>query len=181
MINYLAASKRGITSKACRLFLFIIALMPVLLLPQPALAQRETFGLTLWLHDGQNNYNNEIRAGENNKIFLDVRNTGTKPITNIKLSVEVPQGWTIEINPAEISSLNAGSLNTVDVSIKPVGKATKAGQQVTFTAQSTEVTNVKSSFFVTVNPAPFWIWVWIAAGVVVVTGFVLIYMRFGRQ
>ncbi|OGO24831.1 MAG: hypothetical protein A2Z28_08310 [Chloroflexi bacterium RBG_16_51_9] len=179
MNSLFTSVKSAATSKVWRLFLFLIVLIPAL--AQPALAQTKITDLNLWLRDGQNNYNNEAKAGQDNKFFLDVRNTGTEVITNIKLSVEPPEGWTIEIKPSEIASLMSGSLYTVDVNIKPVGKATKEGREVIFTAQSNEIQNVKSSFFVTVKPAQFWIWVWIAAGVLVVAGFVLIYMRFGRQ
>src|SRR3972149_1458049 len=181
MTDFLVSGKRRLTSQSWWFFLFLVFLMPIFLLTQAVMAQPKVTDLNLWLRDGQNNYNNEARAGQDNKFFLDVRNTGTEVITNIKLSVEPPEGWTIEITPAEIASLRAGSLHTVDVNIKPVGKATKEGREVIFTAQSNEIQNVKSSFFVTVKPAQFWIWVWIAAGVLVVAGFVLIYMRFGRQ
>ena len=181
MKNSSVPGKHRITSKVCRLLLFIASLMPILLLTQPALAQRERLALSLWLRDSRNNYNNEVRADQDNKFFLEVRNTGTTLITNIRLSVEEPEGWAIEIKPAEISSLSAGSLNTVDVNIKPVGKATKEGHQVTFIAESNEIPKTVGSFWITVKPAQFWIWVWIAAGVVVVAGFVLVYRRFGRQ
>ena len=181
MTDFLVSGERRVTSQGWWFFLFITALMPILLLTQAVMAQTKVTDLNLWLRDGQNNYNNEAKAGQDNKFFLDVRNTGTELITNIKLSVEVPEGWTIEINPAQINALNAGSLNTVDVNIIPIGKAIKQGYEVIFTAQSNEIANVKQSFLVNVTPAQVWIWVWIAAGVVVVAGFVLIYLKFGRQ
>lgn len=178
---FLASVKRGVGSKICRLFLFLAVLMPILLLSQQALAAKVVTELTLSLHDGQYDYNNEARAGQDNKFFLDVRNTGTTPITNIKLSSEAPEGWTILINPAQIGSLNSGSLQTVDVDIRPVGSATTQGYQVTFTAQATEITNVKQSFYINVKPAQVWLWVWLVAGIVVVAGFVFVYMKFGRK
>jgi len=142
--------------------------------------------LSLSLLDGRNNYyynysDNEIKAGEDQKFFLEVRNTGTELITGIKLSSEAPTGWTIEIKPAEINSLGAGSAQRVDVNIRPVGKATKERQEVAFIAQAIEIQNVKSSFFITVKPAQVWIWVWIAVGAAVVAGFVLIFLKFARQ
>jgi len=181
MTDFLVSGKRRVTSRGWWFFLFPVVLMPILLLSQTVLAQTKVTDLNLWLRDGQNNYNNEAKAGQDNKFFLDVRNTGTELITNIKLSVEVPEGWTIAIKPAEIAALNAGSLNTVDVNIIPIGKAIKQGYEVSFTAQSNEIANVKSSFFVNVTPAQVWIWVWIAAGLVVIAGFILIYLKIGRS
>ena len=166
--------------QAYRLFLFIAVLMTILWLPQPALAQKEEFGLTLSLRNSQYNYNIEAMAGQDNRFFLEVRNTGNRPITNIRLSSDEPEGWTIEIKPAEINSLSSGVIETVDVNIRPVGKATKEGYRVPFIAQANETRKVET-FWVTVKPAQFWIWVWIVAGVVVVAGFVLVYLRFGRQ
>ncbi len=138
--------------------------------------------LTLLLRNSQHDYyyNNEATAGQDNKFFLEVRNTGTKSITNIRLSAEEPEGWIIEFKPAEISYLSSGSVETVDVNIKPVSKAIKEGYQVTFIAEANEIRKGQS-FWVTVKPAQFWIWIWIVAGVVVVAGFVFIFLRFGRQ
>lgn len=136
--------------------------------------------LNLSLHRDQFNFNLEAKAGQDNKFFLEVRNTGAKPITNIKLTAEEPEGWIIEFKPAEITYLGAGNPETIEVNIKPVGKAIKESFSVTFVAQANELVR-RQPFSVSVNPAQFWLWVWILAGVVVVAGFVLIYWRFGRQ
>ncbi len=121
----------------------------------------------------------EIRAGQDNALLLEVNNIGNKAITDIKLSSDT-EGWVIDFNPSEIDALDPGSLQTVKVSIKPPSRATKEGQQITFIAESNEIRQA-TSFFGTVKPAQVWIWVWISAGVVVVAGFVLIYLRFSRQ
>ena len=137
--------------------------------------------LTLSLRrDQQDYYNFEAKAGQDNKFFLEVRNIGTQPITDIRLTAEEPEGWVIEIKPAAIGYLGFGSLETIDVNINPVGKAIKQNYSVTFIAESNEI-GKRQTFSVTVNPAQFWIWIWVLAGVVVVAGFVLIYWRFGRQ
>ena len=111
---------------------------------------------------------------------MEVRNRGNKPINNIKLSVEPPEGWIIDIKPAEIVSLSAGSLYTVDVNIRPVGGAARKEYEVTFVAEATETRQV-NTFMVTVEPTSLWLWVWAGVGVLVIAGFVLIYLRFGRK
>ncbi len=169
-----------ITGKACWLFLLAVGLIAILS-PRPTLAQREGVRLSLWLRDG--GYRCEARSGQDNSFFLEVRNTGTKPITNIRLSSDKPEGWVVEFKPAEIDYLGSGSVQTVDVNIKPVdkaAKATKAEYKVPFIAEANEIRMVQT-ISIMVKPAQFWIWVWIVAGVVVVAGFVLLYLRFGRQ
>lgn len=181
MTNILMSDQRKVTGKGWWFFLFLVTIVTLLLMPQTVLAQPKATDLNLWLHGNQNDYNLEVRAGQDNKLFLDVRNYGTDVITNIKLSVEAPQGWIIAINPTQISALSAGNVNTVDVNINPAGNATTGGQNITFTVQSDETTNQKFPFFITVKPAQVWIWVWVVAGLVVIAGFVLIYLKFSKQ
>ncbi len=169
-------------SKGCRLFLFVAALASALLVSRPALAQKQDFyQLYLSLHGPNNSYDNQATAGRDNRFFLDVRNTGNAQITNIMLSSEAPAGWTVTITPATISHLNAGSLQTVDVNIKPVDGPTTQSDTVTFIAQANEIANVKSSFSITVKPASFWVWVWVGVIAVIAAIFVGVYLKFGRQ
>ena len=176
MNKLLTLLKFRATSKVWRLFLLMIAVIPVLLLSQPSLARASLY---LQLRNGEY-YNHEAKAEQDNKFFLDVRNSGTEIITNIKLSAKAPEGWLISITPAEMSSLSVSRLETVDVNIRPAGKALKASHQISFTAEANEVRQVQS-FSVTVLPAQSWIWVWITAGVLVVAGFVIIYLKLSKQ
>src|SRR3972149_5654257 len=90
MNSLLTLVKFGATSRAWRLFWVLLVLMPILLLPHPALAQTEDkTELTLRLRDQQGTLDNiPASAAKDNRFFLEVSNTGTKPITNIKLSVQ---------------------------------------------------------------------------------------------
>ena len=168
-----------ISRKVCWLLL-LAASLTTILLPHPTLAQKERAGLTLWLHDGR--YPCETSPGQDNAFFLEVRNTGTLSITNIMLTSEKPEGWTIEFKPTQINYLSPGSVQTVYVNIKPSGngKPTKADYKVTLIAEANEIRTVQT-VSITVKPAPFWIWIWAILGVVMVAGFVFIFMRFGRQ
>ena len=182
MNNVLTLLKRKVDRKACRLLFFMALLLTGLLLPNPVLAQKgDRLGINLMLRGAQSNFENDATSGQDNKFFLDVTNYGNVPLTNIRLSAEPPPGWTVTIQPAEINSLAAGALQTVDVGIKPVGGAMRQTYQVTFIAQSNEIDTFKSSFPVNVKPSGPWLWIWVAVGVVVVGVFVLVYMKFGRQ
>lgn len=157
--------------------MFTAALTMTLLLPQPALAQEGRTALALRLRNG---WSHEARPGKNNNFSLEVRNTGTRPITNIRLSSEKPEGWIIEFKPAEINYLSSGSLQTVDVNIKPVSKAFKEEYRVSLIAEANEI-RVVQYIWITVKAASFWLWIWAVIGAIVIAGFVFIYMRYGRQ
>ncbi len=176
-----------IKSKACRLFLLVAVLMPVLLFPQPGLAQgiepplnRES-GLTLTLLSGRYAYNHEVTAGEDNSFYLELRNTGDEAITNIRLSSDKPEGWVIDLELEEIDYLGPGSLRTVDVNIKPAPEAAKEEYRVTFIAEANEILRVESNSWVTVKAASPWPWVGAGIALAVVAVFIFIFMRSGRQ
>jgi len=133
------------------------------------------------LRDGRDYYNYDVRAGQESKFYLEVRNTGTTSISNIRISVEAPEGWTINVTPSEIASLTRGALSTLDVGITPVGTATSQGYQVTFIANSTEIPRQIETFFINVKPTTAWIWIWSGVGVLVIAGFVLVYLRMNKQ
>ncbi|GAJ18726.1 unnamed protein product, partial [marine sediment metagenome] len=64
-----------------------------------------------------------LEAGKDNILFLEIRNTGNKPITDIRLSSVKPEGWVIDFKPAKIDCLVPGSLQTIEVNVKPPKKA----------------------------------------------------------
>lgn len=154
--------------------------MPVLLLTQPVLAEKETTDMSLWLRGSQKNYDNVVRAGQDNKFFLEVRNVGTEPINNIRLSSDASEGWIIEFRPATIDYLDTGILHTVDVNIKPPENAGRGEHAINIIAQANEIRKVEH-FFVTVSLASYWLWVWGGVVLVIVVAFFFIYRRFSRQ
>ena len=130
------------------------------------------------------NNDNEVKVGEDNRLFLEVRNTGTKAVTSVRLSSEKPEGWLIEFKPAEIAYLAAGSVQTVDLIVRPDSRTTKGGYSITliadFIAEANEIRKVES-IWLTVKTASFWIWVGGIIGAVVVAVFIYIFIRFNRQ
>ena len=166
-----------INSKVCWLFLLIAGLVTILL-PRTTLAQEGKIDLTLTLFPGD--YNNEVKVGEDNRLFLEIRNNGTKAVTRIRLSSDKPEGWTIEFRPGEIDYLGAGSVQTVDLIIRPDSKATKGGYTVTIIAEANEIRKV-TNVWLTVKSSSFWLWLGVTVGAVVVAVFVFIFMRLGRQ
>ncbi|MBI2850074.1 MAG: hypothetical protein HYX80_03415 [Chloroflexi bacterium] len=123
---------------------------------------------------------NEVRAGQDNAFLLEVNNISNTVVTGIEFSSDRTEGWVIGFNPDRIDSLPPGNLRTVDVTIRPPGKATIEATQITLIAEANETRQIHQLFF-TVKPAQIWIWVWLVAGVALVAVFVFIYRRFGRE
>jgi uncharacterized membrane protein len=145
--------------------------------PYPATAQSKT-ELSLSLLPVGPTYG--LKAGEDNKYFLEVRNYGTEGITDIKFSAEKPVGWTVIFNPERLIILAPGGLQTVDVLIRPPENAVKGRHDITFIANANETRKVVNYDFELESPS-YWLWVGIGVAVVVIAGFILVFVRMGRK
>ena len=88
--------KHTFTARFWRFIVSAAALISILMLAQPVLAQVKTTDLTLYLRNSQNNYSNVVKAGQDNKFFLEVRNIGTERINNIQFSSDVSGDWIVD-------------------------------------------------------------------------------------
>jgi uncharacterized membrane protein len=165
--------------KLCGLvFLFIAGLMPILS-ASTALAQMGSTDLILTFQP--DNYYNKVTAGEDNRFFLELRNNGSLAISNITLSSDKPEGWTIEFRPEKIDYLGSHSVQTADVTIKPPADIAKGEYTVTFIAEATGIRKALSTRLEVESGKSFWPWVGAIVAVVVVVGFIIVFMRFGRN
>ena len=160
------------------LSLFLVGL-GAMLSPWPILAQAEKTDLTLRLVS--DSYYSRITAGEDKTIFLEIGNTGNKAVTNIRLYADLPEGWSVEFRPGLIDYLGPGSFQTVDVVIRPVSDATKGEYTVALIADANETRRVTSIFVRVESASLFWVWVGAGVAALVAAGFIIIFMRFGRQ
>ncbi len=167
----------GIATRAIWLVLVLITLLVFSSAPSPTLAQNKT-DLSLFLLPTGPNY--EIIAGEDNKYYLEVRNYGIESITNIILSADKPEGWAVVFTPDRLSTLAPGSLQTVDVYIRVPQDAVKGKHNITFIATANEIRKVANYDFTIQSPS-YWLWVGIGVAVVVIAGFILVFLRMGRK
>jgi uncharacterized membrane protein len=153
----------------------ILAPAAVLAQPQPQ-PEKDTLLLNI-VYD---NFNS-LKAGEQRTVFMEVRNNGYAELSNIRLTAESPEGWTVEISPAVIDSLPAGYVQTVDIILKSPENASKSDYNIAIIAQTDGMRRV-TSIYVRVESGSL-LWVWVAAGLaaVLIAGFVLIFLRFGRE
>ena len=150
-----------------------------MLSPSFILAQEVQTGLDLRLVSG--GFNDEINPGDDNLFFIEISNSSSETITNIKLSADKPKGWIVEFTPDTIDALGAGNYQTVDVNIKPPDNISKGRYTVTVIADSAESRRVMSIFVRVEQGTSVWLWVGAIVVALVITGFVIIFRRFGRE
>jgi uncharacterized membrane protein len=165
--------------KVLWLSLLIAVLIMLLVAPAVLFAQETKVDLSLRMLPEY--HYKEVTPGEDNTLFMEIRNNGNKEITNIRFDSDKPQGWVVDFNPDSISYLSAGSSQTVDVNVIPSRDTGRGEYNLTFLAEANE-TRAATSTMLRVETGPsFWLWVGIGLAALVIAGFVIIYRRFGRQ
>ncbi len=173
--------KRNITLKRklliCRLIAFLIP-VAMLLLPVGLQAQSPKYDLSLNIFNG---YPGQITPGQDNHFILQVRNNGSTALTGIRFSASLPAGWTASFQPPEISSLGAGIANTLDVNIVPDASAEGGDYNITVIAKANETDSATGLFLQIERTISNWLWIGIGVVVLVIIGFVIVFVRQGRQ
>jgi uncharacterized membrane protein len=165
--------------KVLWLSLLIAGLLACLVSPAVLLAQETKIDLSLRMLPEY--YYKEVTPGEDNTLFMEIRNNGDKEITNIRFDSDKPPGWVVDFNPVSISYLSSGSSQTVDVNVIPSRDTGRGEYNLTFLAEANETRAATSTMLRVENGSSFWLWVGIGLAALVIAGFVIIYLRFGRQ
>jgi uncharacterized membrane protein len=150
------------------------------LAPCAVLAQVPKPGLDLTLNIVYDNFNS-LKAGEQRTVFLEVANYGTRELTDIRLSSESPEGWTVEITPAVIDSLSPEGVQTVEINLRPPEGTGKGPYNIAIIAQTEGIRRVTSIYLQVESGSLFWVWVAVGMAALLIGGFVFIFMRFGRE
>ena len=164
--------------KFCYLLLAIVGLL-ALLSPSYVLAQDGKGGLILRYVAG--GYNSEVVPGESNPFFVEVANDSYSSTTNIRFTSDAPKEWVVDFKPQSIDTLNAGSYQTVEVSITAPQNVEKGDYSVTVIADSNIGRRAMSIYVRVEEGTNLWMWVGGVLGVVVIAIFVVIFRRFGRD
>ncbi len=165
--------------KVLWLSLLIAVLLTFLGSPAVLLAQEDKVDLSLRILPGY--YYRDVIPGEDNTLFMEVRNNGDTGITSIMFNSDKPEGWVVDFKPGSISYLGAGSSQTVDVNIIP-GPDTRRGEyNLTILAEANETRTATSTMLRVKSGSDFWLWVGVGLAAAVIAGFVIIFLHFGRQ
>ena len=164
--------------KSYYLLLAIVGLL-ALLSPSYALAQDVKDGLILRYVAG--GYNSEVVPGKSETFFVEVANDSNSSTANILFTSDAPKEWVVKFKPQRIDALNAGSYQTVEVSITAPQSAAKGDYSVTVIADSNVGRRAMSIYVRVEKGTNLWMWVGGGLGVVVIALFVVIFRRFGRD
>ncbi|MFC1914698.1 NEW3 domain-containing protein [Chloroflexota bacterium] len=165
--------------KVLWLFLLIAGLLVCLGSPAVLLAQEDKVDLSLRVLPEY--YYKEVIPGEDNVLFMEVRNNGDTEITNIRFDSDKPEGWVVDFEPSSIDSLGAGSSQTIDVKVIP-GRDTDRGEyNLALIAEANETRTATSTMLRVENGSSYWLWVGLGVAAIAIAGFIIIYLRFAKE
>jgi uncharacterized membrane protein len=129
-------------------------------------------------------------AGSGTTQQVVVKNTGTGPLTNVKLTSTKPTNWDVTFDAADdtIPTIPAGQEVTVTATIKPSGEAVTGDYKVTISAASavdaasgaTAATGDLPLTF-TVETSPLWLLAGFGLIVVILAALFYVFRTYGRR
>lgn len=121
-----------------------------------------------------------LTAGDERRLELVVRNTGTSALTDVKFSASKPTDWDVQFEPEELNKVEAGKTGSVFATISAGRKAIAGDYGLTITARTPEVSS-KASFRVAVKTPM--LWGWIGAAVILIALFIVfrLFRKYGRR
>jgi len=124
--------------------------------------------------------NTEVRSGKENIYILILKNTGTAPVEDIKLSSSgEPEGWQVELED-NIDVLSVGEELEVEVTIIPPERTIAGNYNIRFNVSS-EDGNDSLELRTMVNTPLIWKIIGIGLIVLVIAGIAIIFERLGSK
>jgi uncharacterized repeat protein (TIGR01451 family) len=125
--------------------------------------------------------NAEGTAGSAIPFQLVIQNSGTAPLTAVKLTATPPTGWKITFSPSDtIDSVDPNTTQTITANITPSDQAIAGDYVVTFSAANAQATGTQD-IRVTVDTSLTWAIVGIGLVVLAFVGLGWVFRRFGRR
>jgi uncharacterized membrane protein len=121
-----------------------------------------------------------ITAGDEKRVDLLVKNTGSAELRDIEFSASRPANWEVAFEPEKVPSLKAGENATVTATIEASDKAIAGDYVATITAKTPEVSD-KAAFRVSVRTPMLWGWVGFAIILVALGGVYYLFRKYGRR
>ncbi|MFC1961862.1 NEW3 domain-containing protein [Chloroflexota bacterium] len=162
------------------LWLLVVVTALVALAPLGQItAQGDRYELLLSVLPGY--YYREITPGEENTLYLEIRNTGNQPITDIGLISDHPEGWDVGVRPDSVDYLGADSSQTIDLSVMAPTGTERGEYTLTLIAEASQTRTATSMVLRVESSSSFWLWIGGGVAALVIAAFVFIFLRFGRD
>jgi uncharacterized repeat protein (TIGR01451 family) len=143
-----------------------------------------SYSLTMTTSDQRLNAN--ATAGGTSTFTVVITNTGSAPLTNVKMTSAPPRGWKVTFDQDTIATIPAGSTGStaqVLVTLQPPANAVAGDYNLTIRATSTDEPSAADSVDVrtTVDTSPVGLLIGIGILIVVAAGLFFVFQRYGRR
>ncbi|GAC1666911.1 MAG: hypothetical protein NVS9B8_08520 [Candidatus Limnocylindrales bacterium] len=125
-------------------------------------------------------------AGSGTTQQVLVKNTGTGPLTNVKMTATQPTNWTVTFDQETIATIAPNDQATVTATIKPSGDAVTGDYKVTISAASggtagAGAANGSLAMTFTVETSPLWLLAGFGLIVVILAALFYVFRTYGRR
>ena len=121
-----------------------------------------------------------ITAGDEKRLELSIRNTGSSVLNDIKLEFSAPVNWDVTFDPKNVTSLQPGKEAKVFATIKASRKAI-AGDYVTEIESKTPEVSSKISFRISVETPMLWGWIGVLIIIAGLGSVYYLFRKYGRR
>lgn len=121
-----------------------------------------------------------ITAGEEKRIELVVKNTGSSELKGIDMKASSPANWSVVFDPKKIDKLLAGNEATVYATIKADKKAIPGDYMTKIDAKTPE-TSSQAAFRVSVKTSMLWGWIGVLIIVAALGSVFYLFRKYGRR
>ena len=121
-----------------------------------------------------------IIAGDEKKIELVVRNTGSSLLSGIDLSASTPSNWNVAFEPKKIDKLLSGKDERVFATVK-ADKRAVPGDYVLNMESKTPETTAKAVFRMSVKTSMLWGWIGVLIIIVALGSVYYLFRKYGRR
>jgi uncharacterized membrane protein len=122
----------------------------------------------------------KVTAGDQRKIELQLRNTGTSELLDIKLLSTNPSGWEVTFEPKSVIKLMPNDVTHVYATIKADKKAIPGDYVINMEAKTPEV-SAKAAFRVAVETSMLWGWMGVLVIVLAIGCVYYLFRKYGRR
>jgi len=125
--------------------------------------------------------NREGVAGRTREVTLVVRNEGTAPLQNVRLSDTSPTGWRVQFEPEVVEAVPPGETREVVARVTPAGDAVAGDYNITLTASGAQGGSESLELRYTVRASRLWGLIGLLLIVAVLFGMRYVFQRYGRR
>jgi uncharacterized membrane protein len=123
----------------------------------------------------------EAYAGQDSQLTVVLRNDGSAPAREVKLSATTPEGWKSSFDPKEVAEIAPAGSQKVKVTLTPSERAIAGDYQITVRGAGAGDLSESANFRITVMTSTLWGAIGIAIIAIALLVVVFAVARFGRR